>query len=910
MFENRSIQDTEVMLKSDIHRGLTEEKAARLFAENGPNRLKEPPKKTMAGAFFEQLNDPLIYVLLAASAVSIFLRETSDAVIILVVVMMNAVVGLLQEGKAQRALEALRKMTTPKALVIRNGREQEIPAQQLVVGDLVCLEAGALVPADLRLTKTSSLKVEESALTGESLAQEKNAEFMPRIPGAGKTAGEIPLGDRRNMAYMSTIVTYGRGFGLVTAVGMDTQIGRIAAMINESTTEMTPLQRRLGELGKLLSFLSLGLCVLLFVIAMVQHRNIFEMLITAISLAVAAVPEGLPAVVTICLALSVTRMVKVNAIIRRLPSVETLGAVSVVCSDKTGTLTQNKMTVTAIYMNGQLSGVGQMRPETHMELIQGMTLCNDGVLTYDSRIGDPTELALLDMAEQFGIHREVLEQRFPRIKELSFDSQRKMMSTYHRQGQEAITYTKGAPDEIIKRCCSIWKDGAVVPITAFHREAIREAQLTMSGKALRTLALARREGGSGPVEERLTFIGMAGMKDPARPEAAEAVARFRTAGVSTVMITGDHVNTAFAIASQLGIVSHLSQCMTGEEMNRLSKEEWQERLTTTRVFARVSPEHKVKIVKGFKEKGNIVAMTGDGVNDAPSLKAADVGIAMGMTGTDVARQAAHMILTDDNFATIEKAMEEGRGVYENIKKSVIFLLSSNLGEVMTMFTAVLCGLASPLKSSHILWINLITDSLPALALGVDKNDGDSLMRQPPRGIKESLFAGGGLACTCFYGILIAAISLTAFLLVPYEVLKERGAQVTLSHIALLLRQEELLMRAQTYAFTVLGMSQLFHAVGMRNIRRSIFRVNHWENKWMIAACIIGFLLQFAVTTHPFLVGAFRTVQLTVWEWLRLIGLASFPMIAHEIMVLLYFHSHKPGAGRKVSKKCQKFINFF
>ncbi len=883
MFEYKSIQDAVAALDSDETRGLTEEKARKRLAAQGPNRLKEPPKRSLPAAFFEQLNDPLIYVLLAAAAVSLFLHEGSDAVIILVVVLMNGIVGLIQEGKAQRALDALKKLTSPKAYVIRGGKETEIPAEQLVAGDLVCLEAGSQVPADLRLVKSSNLKIEESALTGESLAQEKDAEFLP----GGSPGKEIPLGDRRNMAYMSTIVTYGRGLGLVTAVGMDTEIGRIAALINESPTEMTPLQRRLGELGKLLSFLSLGLCVLLFCIAMVQKRNIFEMLITAISLAVAAVPEGLPAVVTICLALSVTRMVKINAIVRRLPSVETLGAVSVVCSDKTGTLTQNKMTVTGFFMNGQLMEINRLNPEQHRELLESMTLCNDGVLTRDSRIGDATELALLDLAKQHGIYRESLEMKLPRRKELAFDSQRKMMSTYHRGTQGTVTYTKGAPDEVIKRCVSILRNGAVLPITALHREAIRKAQLAMSGEALRTLALASREGGSGPVEERLTFIGMVGMEDPARPEAAEAVEKFKSAGVSTVMITGDHVNTAFAIASQLGIASHRSQCMSGEELNLLSKEEWRERLKNTRVFARVSPEHKVKIVRGFKEAGHIVAMTGDGVNDAPSLKAADVGIAMGMTGTDVARQASHMILTDDNFATIEKAMEEGRGVYENIRKSVIFLLSSNLGEIMTMFTAVLLGLASPLKSSHILWINLITDSLPALALGMDKNNGDSLMRRPPRGVKESLFAGGGLACTCFYGILIAAISLTAFLLVPYEILAGRAIPVNLASILGVLENPLLLARAQTYAFTVLGISQLFHAVGMRNIRRSVFLMNHRENLWMTAACIVGFLLQFAVTSHPFLVEAFGTARLGAAEWFRLIILASFPMIAHEIMAFLY-----------------------
>ncbi len=882
MFAYKSVHDTAVMLDSDEKNGLTEAEAQKRLQKNGTNQLREPPKKNVAEAFLEQLNDPLIYVLLAAAAVSLFLHEVSDAVIILVVVLLNAAVGLIQEGKAQKALDSLKKLTSPRAYVVRGGKEQEIAAAQLVVGDVVCLEAGGQVPADLRLIQAQGLKIEESALTGESLAQEKEASFLPS-KGAN---GELPLGDRKNMAYMSTMVTQGRGLGMVTAVGMDTEIGKIAALIHESRTEPTPLQHRLGELGKLLSILSLGLCVLLFAFAVAQKRDIFEMLITAISLAVAAVPEGLPAVVTICLALSVTRMVKVHTIVRRLPSVETLGAVSVVCSDKTGTLTQNKMTVTHCYANGQLMGANQLRAERHRELLVGMALCNDAVLSYDSRIGDPTELALLELAEGFGLHRQSLEEEQPRVKELAFDSRRKMMSTYHKNGASAVTYTKGAPDEVIKRCSKILLDKTAVPITAIHREQMRKAQMQMTSQALRTLALARREGGTGPVEEDLTFVGMVGMRDPARPEAAAAVAKFKAAGVDTVMITGDHVDTGFAIASQLGIVNHPSQCMSGEELQRLDGAALKERLTHTRVFARVSPEHKVRIVKGFKEMGHIVAMTGDGVNDAPSLKAADVGIAMGKNGTDVAKQASDLVLTDDNFATIEKAMEEGRGVYENIKKSVIFLLSSNLGEIMTMFFAVLAGLASPLKSSHILWINLITDSLPALALGIDRNDGESLMRRPPRRAGESLFAGGGLACTCFYGILIAAISLTAFFMLPWELLRAQGASVTMEHLAALLARPEILSRAQTYAFTVLGMSQLFHAVGMRNIRRSVFRVNHRENKLMILACILGFLLQFAVTRQSFLVQAFGTVCLSLKEWLRLLMLAAFPLLAHEMMALL------------------------
>lgn len=879
MYESKSVRETCEQLKTNADNGLTFPEAVQRLQKNGPNELKSAKKKTKVESFFEQLNDPLIYVLLAAAAVSILLQEVSDAVIIIVVVLMNAMVGIIQEGKAQKALDSLKKLTSPKALVIREGKEQEIQASSLVPGDVVCLDAGCQIPADMRLIKTNNLKVEESALTGESLPIEKNADFTTR-------SSSVSLGDRRNMAYMSTIVTNGRGTGIVTVTGMDTEIGKIASLINDSQEEITPLQKRLGDLGKVLSILSLGLCAALFLLAILQHRDMAEMLITAISLAVAAVPEGLPAVVTICLALSVTRMVRVHTIVRRLPSVETLGAVSVVCSDKTGTLTQNKMTVEGCYFNQKIIDSRELNIKECRELLQGMTLCNDAVYKDKSRIGDPTELALLELAGRYNIQRETLEQTMPRKKELPFDSSRKMMSTLHQSGSSTVTFTKGAPDVVLKRCNRILIRGNISAMTDTHRRQINQAIEKMSSQALRTLAIAMRIGGNTPIERELTFIGMVGMKDPARPEARGAVERFRQAGVSTVMITGDHVDTAYAIAKQLNIVECQEQCMTGEEIESLPEEKFLKKLNHVRVFARVSPEHKVRIVKGFKAKDNIVAMTGDGVNDAPSLKAADVGIAMGLTGTDVARQASDIILTDDNFATIEKAIEEGRGVYENIRKTVIFLLSSNLGEIMTMFLAVLCNIASPLKSSHILWINLITDSLPALALGVDENDGDSLMEEPPRKAKESLFARGGLACTCFYGILIAGISLTAFFTVPYEALMERGASLSLHNLSLILQNSSILMRAQTYAFTVLGMCQLFHAVGMRDTGKSVFHMNHLKNKWMLAAFVLGFILQISVTEIPILIQAFGTVHLEIHEWIRLIILAAFPLLAHECTVFL------------------------
>ncbi len=892
MFESMTIREVCAQLDVDPETGLTEVQAQERCRVNGKNVLKGPRKKTLIESFLEQLNDPLIYVLLAAAVISLLLHETSDAAIIAVVVCMNAVVGMVQEGRAQRALDSLKKLTSPRAYVIREGREQEIAAADLVCGDVVCLEAGCQVPADLRLTRTSGLKVEESALTGESLPIEKEASFL-----APKDR-ELPLGDRHNMAYMSTIVTGGRGEGIVTACGMDTQIGRIATMISESPEEATPLQKRLGELGGVLSLLSLFLCAGLFVIAVIQKRDMAEMLITAISLAVAAVPEGLPAVVTICLAMSVTKMVRVHTIVRRLPSVETLGAVSVVCSDKTGTLTQNRMSVEACFLNMKLTDSRELGTMGREEFLRGMTLCNDAVIQGKERIGDPTELALLELAAHYGVKRGETEREYPRIGELGFDSVRKMMSTFHRGGERSVTYTKGAPDEVLKKCDSIMIYGKRAPLQESHKKQIKSALEQMSSRALRTLAVAMREGGSKPEETGLTFLGLVGMKDPARPEAAGAVAKFDRAGVRTVMITGDHVDTAYAIARQLGIAQSRDQCMSEEELRGLREEAFLKKLDSVRVFARVSPESKVRIVRGFKAKGQIVAMTGDGVNDAPSLKAADIGIAMGRNGTDVARQASEIILTDDNFATIERAIEEGRGVYENIRKSVIFLLSSNLGEIMTMFLAVLMGLASPLKSSHILWINLITDSLPALALGVDNNDGESLMHRPPRDPAESLFAGGGLARTCFYGLLIAGISLAAFFTLPLGILMERRIAFSVNSFAVILQNPAVVNRAQTYAFTVLGMSQLFHAVGMRDVRKSVFRMKHLENKMMLAACAAGFLLQAAVTTIPFLTAAFGTVALSWQEWARLTVLAAFPLLAHELLVL--FDGEPTEGGQKAA----------
>lgn len=842
--------------------------------ERGHNVLKEAPEKNALQRFLAQLNDPLIFILFIAASISMLLGEYSDTLIILSVILVNALVGVIQEGKAQRALHALKEMSSPKALLIKDGNTTEIPAADLIPGDEVLLDAGRQVPADLLITESNCLKIEESALTGESLPVEKDTHT-------------------HNRAYLSTNVTYGRGKGTVTAIGMDTEIGKIASLINEAPAESTPLQKRLSDLGKLLSILSIALCALLFLIAIIQHRNVMEMLITAISLAVAAVPEGLAAIVTMVLALSVSRMVKVNTIVKKLPSVETLGCVSVVCSDKTGTLTQNKMSVTACYTDGRLLPPEELSREAHRSFIEGFALCNDA----SARIGDPTELALLDMAAGLHVYRPVLETRLPRIDEIPFDSDRKMMTTLHRMGSSSVSYTKGSPDEILKRCTHIRLDGKVVPFTPSHKQKIRNAIKEMSSRALRVLALAMRTGDRKATEKELIFIGLAGMKDPIRPGVAEAVESCLKAGVKVVMITGDRVDTAYAIAGELSIADSMSQCMTGSQLDHLPDAEFKKAVRNIRVFAQVSPSHKTKIVRALKETGNVVAMTGDGVNDAPSLKSADVGIAMGKAGTDVAKNASDIILTDDNFATIVKAIEQGRSIYANIKKSVLFLLSSNFGEIITMLTAILFGFASPLKPSHILWINLITDSLPALSLGVDCSDTSHFMKRPPRPKDENLFADGGLSCTVFYGLLIGFISISAFLYLPIQTLRASGITITPSHIRELLLLPDILTRSQTYAFTVLGMSQLFHAIGMRDVDCSLFRMKHFTNKLMILAVVLGIALQALVTTVPYFIKAFGTVPLSFSDWKMLLLLAAMPLLAHEF---LYWHARLRNKAFRIS----------
>lgn len=867
-------------------KGLSQEEAEKRLAENGKNLLREEKPKTVFQMFLEQILNFTNAILAAAIIISIILGDYGEAIIMLVIVIANAIIGVVQEGKAQKALDALKKMSVLKATVIRDGETKEISSEDLVVGDIVVLEAGKQVPADLKLLETARLMVDEKALTGESVPVEKDSSFVPDE----KTG----IGDRLDLAYMTTIVTYGRGIGEVAKVGMDTQIGKIADMVNQEKEKPSPLQKAMDGLSRVLGIGVIVICAIVFLIGFLQGREVLELLMTAVSLAVAAIPEGIPTIVVIVLALGMQRMAKINAIVKSMPAVETLGAVSYVCSDKTGTLTQNKMTVVKAFENGKYIDLDTLDKDEHDTLLKGFMLCNDASIASDgTEVGDPTETALVAFAKKYGIEKSQTEKVMPRIEEKAFDSDRKLMTTVHTTpDKKIISYTKGSTDELVSRCSHIRIDGNVREITPADIGAIMNAMSEMSNEALRVLSLAIREDNKDAVEQNLTYIGMIGMIDPERPEVIESIKTFKRAGIKTVMITGDHKDTALAIAKKLGIAEKPTECIMGHELDELTDEQLKERVPELSIFARVSPEHKVKIVKAIQANGNVSSMTGDGVNDAPSLKAADVGVAMGITGTDVAKGAADIILQDDKFTTIEKAVKEGRNIYENVKKSILFALSSNVSEVIVMFAAIAAGLAAPLKAVHILWINLLTDSLPCFALGVDPNSSSDVMNKKPRKNGESIFAGGGFALVGIYSIVISIVTLLAFLYIPFKEILASGSALTLQAIINSYGSEDILKKSQTLAFCTLAMAELFHAIGMRDTNHSIFRFNHLDNKIMILALGFGILGQVAVTEIPFLMNIFGTARMTLSMWLFVVVISLLPVLTHEIMVLI----------KKLSKK--------
>ena len=867
---------------------LTSEQARKNQERYGYNELAEGKKKSVLQIFLEQFKDFLVIILIIAAVVSGFLGDAESAAVIFVVITMNAVLGTVQTVKAEQSLNGLKKLSAPAAKVVRDGTLVQIPAREVTIGDEVVIEAGDCIPADGQLFSCASLKTDESALTGECLPVEKSLEDVP---------ADAAIGDQTNRVFSGSFVTYGRGTCVVTAIGMETEVGRIARLIKTASEKRTPLQVSLDEFGKKLSVIILVFCGLLFGMNILRGGSAVDAFLFAVALAVAAIPEALSSIVTIVLSFGTQKMAKEHAIVRKLQAVEGLGSVSVICSDKTGTLTQNKMTVTECYLEGKMTGrerfadlfgtwnKGQAPDNAHRHFLLGSILCNDGILSGEEKIGDPTELALLYMARDCGVEIEELRACFPRIREKGFDSERKMMTTVHRDGQGYISYSKGAAERILDGCDRIYAQGRVTVMTQGDRNAVAKVQGSLMKEGRRVMALSMTED-EGMEEKNMIFLGLLSMQDPVRPEAVRAVADFEQAGVSTVMITGDHPDTAFSIARELGIADNPKQCITGRELDHLKEHSFLQRLQELRVFARVTPEHKVRIVEGYRTLGKTVAMTGDGVNDAPSLQAADIGIAMGMNGTDVARGAADFVLMDDNFATIHTAIKEGRGIYENIRKSVLFLLSSNLGEIITMLITIVAGLPSPLKASFILWINLITDSLPALALGVDDNESERLMMERPRKKEDSLFAKGGLLCVICYGLVIGGVSLAAFLKVPYDRIVAEGLPVTLRNVVEGLQISAVLAKAQTHAFTVLGISQLFHAIGMRDVNRSVFKMNHRNNPYMIGAFVVGIALQVAVTEIPPLIMLFGSVRLGLTEWGQLIALSATPLIVHELLVAI------------------------
>ncbi|CAM4187045.1 cation-translocating P-type ATPase [Gillisia limnaea] len=871
MWHTQSIQQVVEKLKTDVDRGLTTEEIQKRLEKYGLNKWREQKAKSIWLMFFAQLKDALIYVLLGAVVITLFMGEYVDSIIIMLVILINASLGVIQEVKAGKAIAELQKLASPKALVKRNGSIEEVSTEALVPGDIVILETGRLIPADLRLLETINMQIEESALTGESVPVHKNSQSTLKDENSA-------LGDRINLAYMSTLVTYGRGLGVVIATGEETEVGKIAEDINTNESK-TPLEKRLDELGKLLGKLAVGVCSLIFMIGYFQGREVTELFLTAVSLAVASIPEGLAAIVAVVLSIGVTKMSKRNAIIKRLPAVETLGAVNIICTDKTGTLTQNKMKVSAFFTpttgTAKLQEYAQ-QPQVKL-LAKAMVLCSDATLNADKSSGDPTEIALLQFADNLKLDRETWNKTHKRTNELPFDATRKMMSVAIKNPEEKNIYTKGAVDRLLPKCTQVLLGDKVVALEENQRSAIEESIQNMSSHALRTLAVAYKPITNIPPEENweedLIFIGLVGMIDPPRTEVKPAIAKAAKAGITTIMITGDHKETAFAIAKQLGIAQDKTQAITGQELDAFGEDELIQNITNYRIFARVSPQHKVIIVKALQAAGNTVSMTGDGVNDAPSLSHADIGVAMGITGTDVSKGASDMILADDNFSTIVTAVEQGRNIYNNIKKSVLFLLTSNIGEVITMLVCILAGMPTPLIATQLLWINLITDSLPAIALGMDP-DSDDVMQHKPRPPKESFFAHKQGWRILFGGLVIGAITISAYWFGFYE----HGYSPFDSSIP-----DEVLSYARTMAFMSIISAQLFYSLAFRHYRQSIFQLGLFSNKYLVAAIVLGFLLQLLVLEVPVLRKAFKLQLLDGPGWLMALGMGLVPLLLNELL---------------------------
>ncbi len=844
--------------------GLTGQEAKQRLDRYGPNKLAEGKKVTLLQRFLQQLSDPMIIILLAAALVSGITAAYSgesfaDVVIILIVVIINAVLGVYQESKAEKAIEALQEMTAATSKVVRDGKMVLLKSEELVPGDVVILEAGDAVPADCRILESASMKAEEAALTGESVPVEKDAAAITE-------EGDIPLGDRHCMVYMGSTVVYGRGRAVVCATGMDTEMGKIADALAQAEDSQTPLQRKLAQLSKILSVLVLGICVFIFAFSLLRAGDfhldtVVSTFMVAVSLAVAAIPEGLATVVTIVLSIGVTNMSKRNAVIRRLTAVETLGCAQVICSDKTGTLTQNKMTVVDHFGDAKHTA-------------RAMSLCSDANPDETGNaVGEPTECALVNWATKEGLLKPEMEHETPRVGEAPFDSGRKMMSTIHRMGDRFVQYTKGAPDEILKKCTYYEQDGQVLPLDDKARAEILSHNKAMADQALRVLAAAERiytelpaDQSPEALEHDLTFLGLAGMIDPIRPEVKDAIAECKTAGIRAVMITGDHRDTAVAIAKQLGILEHEDQAITGADLNKMSDEELDKTITHYSVYARVQPEHKVRIVNAWKKNGCITAMTGDGVNDAPSIKSADIGVGMGITGTDVTKNVADMVLADDNFATIVGAVQEGRRIYDNIRKAIQFLLGSNMSEVLSVFLATLMGFVI-LEPVHLLWTNLITDCFPALALGVEKGEPD-LMQRPPRKASDGIFAGG-LGIDVFYqGALVTVLTMAAYFVGHYL---EAGVwEITQSPDGV------------TMAFLTMNMAEIFHSFNMRSQRNSVFKL-HSHNKFLWGAMLLSLVLTTAVIYLPGISDAFGFEHISLLEYVVALGFAVCVIPVVEIV---------------------------